>query len=117
MTNQGDDLCMLVQEIGLPAVRVELVSADVVGMNALFLGLVHAKPLLKTGFRSSNGYYPGCLRRTALPGRLPSRIKDRWKSRCNLGRWMDEAWTLTCGLAPSLIDRSSFKPSSVYSFL
>jgi signal transduction histidine kinase len=47
VTNQGDDLCTLVQEIGLPAVRVELVSADVVGMNALFLALVNAEAPLE----------------------------------------------------------------------
>jgi hypothetical protein len=37
----GDDVCRLLQEIGLPAVQVEPVNADVIGMNALFLALVN----------------------------------------------------------------------------
>jgi hypothetical protein len=47
VTNRGDDLCTLLQEIGLPAVRVELVSADVVGMNTLFSALVHTEAPLE----------------------------------------------------------------------
>jgi signal transduction histidine kinase len=41
VTKPGDDVCTLLQEIGLPAVRVEPVSADVLGLNGLFLSLVH----------------------------------------------------------------------------
>ena len=43
MTKRGDDVCRLLQEIGLPAVRVEPVSADVLGLNAL-LGWWWADP-------------------------------------------------------------------------
>jgi signal transduction histidine kinase len=42
VTKQGDDVCTLLQEIGLPAVRVEPGSAEIIEMNALFLSLVHA---------------------------------------------------------------------------
>ena len=42
MTKRGDEVCALLQEIGLPAVRGEPVSADVIGLNAFFLSLVNA---------------------------------------------------------------------------
>ena len=58
MTKRGDEVCALLQEIGLPAVRVEPVNADVIGLNALFLSLVNAGALLEDGVSFVEGVLP-----------------------------------------------------------
>ena len=58
MTKRGDDVCTLLQEIGLPAVRIEPVSADVIGMNALFLSLVNAGAPLEDRISFVEGVLP-----------------------------------------------------------
>jgi signal transduction histidine kinase len=41
MTTRGKQICALLQEIGFPAVRVKLVSAEVIESNELFSSLVN----------------------------------------------------------------------------
>jgi signal transduction histidine kinase len=41
MTTRGQQVCALLQEIGFPAVRVKLVSAEVIESNELFSSLVN----------------------------------------------------------------------------
>jgi signal transduction histidine kinase len=40
VTTRHDEVCTLLQEIGLPVVRVKLVSGEIVGFNELFASLV-----------------------------------------------------------------------------
>jgi signal transduction histidine kinase len=41
MTTRSEQVCALLQEVGLPAVRVKLGSAEVIGSNELFSSLVN----------------------------------------------------------------------------
>ena len=58
MTKRGDEVCRLLQEIGLPAVRVEPVSADAVALNAFFLSLVNAGAPLEDRISFVEGVLP-----------------------------------------------------------
>ena len=45
MTTRPEDFCTLLQEIGLPAVRVDAVSTEVVEFNGLFSSLIDGSQL------------------------------------------------------------------------
>ena len=58
MTKRGDEVCALLQEIGLPAVRLEPISAEVVEANELFSSLANAEALLESRVSFLEGVLP-----------------------------------------------------------
>jgi hypothetical protein len=65
VTARLDEVCALLQEIGLPAVRVKPVSAEVVGFNELFASLVASA----TPFDDRTSFAKVVLRRLAAAER------------------------------------------------
>ena len=65
MTRRHDEVCTLLQQVGLPAVRVKPVSAEVIGFNELFASLVNAE----TPFDDRISFSEAVLRRLAAADR------------------------------------------------
>jgi signal transduction histidine kinase len=58
VTKRTDEVCTLLQEIGLPAVRIEPVSAEVIEANELFSSLANAEALLESRVSFVEGVLP-----------------------------------------------------------
>jgi signal transduction histidine kinase len=87
VTLGNDKVCLLLQEIGLPAVRLKPITAEVIGCNELFFSLVNqATSLLKQRLWFVEGVLPGlnaadrAAWQTAFAGRTPVQIHVEFES-------------------------------------
>ena len=69
MTKPHEQVCALLQEIGLPAVRIKTVSAEVIEFNELFSSLVNERAALERRLWFVEGVLP----------RIASADRTRWE--------------------------------------
>jgi hypothetical protein len=109
---RSDTLCSLLEEIGFPAVRVEPVSAQVIGFNQLFSSLLNAAKALGPRLWFVEGVLP-CLTaadrsawESACAAQTPVQVQVEFKSQD--GKTLDfEMRSFACPeqkkLAPSIL--------------
>ena len=100
MTRRPDEVCTLLQEIGLPAVRVKPVTAEVISHNELFVSLVDAA----TPFDERVSFSEVVLRRLAAADRTSweAAFANQTPVQVHVGfsRRMGEYWILKCARLP-----------------
>jgi signal transduction histidine kinase len=86
VTPGNDQACLLLQEIGLPAVRLNQVTGEVIACNELFSSLVNPTPSLEQRLWFLEGVLPGinaddrAAWQTALASRTPVQIQAEFES-------------------------------------
>jgi hypothetical protein len=86
VTPGNDQACLLLQEIGLPAVRLNPVTGEVIAYNELFSSLVNPTPSLEQRLWFLEGVLPGinaedrAAWQTALASRTPVQIQAEFES-------------------------------------
>jgi signal transduction histidine kinase len=86
VTAGNDKVCLLLQEIGLPAVRLNPGTAEVIGCNELFSSLVNPAAGLEQRLWFTEGVLPGingadrAAWRLAFAGRTPVQVQAEFES-------------------------------------
>ena len=86
MTTRREEVCTLLQEIGLPAVRVKPVSAEVIEFNGLFSSLINMAAPLDYRLWFAEGVLPHMTRpdrarwEAAFTDRTPVQVQVAFKS-------------------------------------
>jgi signal transduction histidine kinase len=86
VTPGNDQVCLQLQEIGLPAVRLHPITAEVIACNELFSSLVNPAPSLEQRLWFVDGVLPGinaddrAAWQIALTSRTPVQIQAEFES-------------------------------------